>query len=652
MDPNNQKNFQSSNYPTNSTGGNIPSDLLSPSYSNNSLINNNGTNLSTNTDAVSGGVLNYTDPNNAVQQVVQPTLGLAGSYADDINSVGTSYAMADNLQDLPPLPSNISYSQDPTYQPVPNTGNVIDFNSANLPASSNIEPAIENAYVEPTNSVSAAPTYSTGSIYSNSNVVPQDSNQSTGYTMPPTGAYVFEEEDSGVSRMKFIRNMLLIGLIALLLLAGGYFAFTTLFKNNSTNVISSNSSKTVSSASTATPVTVTTVRVWGMWENKENYAPLIAEFERQNPTIKIDYVSREQESKVNQSEYKKSLLARLTTDTTTAPDIFLVNNNWTNEFAKYTTSIPDSVYTSTEYGNTFYSTFKSSFSNSSGQIVAIPYSFDGLGLFYNKTLLSAKGITTPAANWDQMKIDVEKLTSREANGNLIISGVSMGAMNNTAFGFDTLSLLMMQNGVSMTNLTGTQATFGSDSNATAAMNYYLEMRSKYKTWSESGPNDVQLFAEGKLAMMLAPLWRAENIKKNFPNLNFDIAATPTVLGADEIYLANYWGYSVSKYSTVQDASWKFLKFLSSKEGYTLLNQGIVSQRELGIVYPRRDMADMIATQPYLGAFVKMAPYARTWQMYDRESVEKIFVDNVGTGNVTSGILSTIASQVTAVLQKR
>ena len=137
-------------------------------------------------------------------------------------------------------------------------------------------------------------------------------------------------------------------------------------------------------------------------------------------------------------------------------------------------------------------------------------------------------------------------------------------------------------------------------------------------WDETLPNSTYAFATEKVAMMIAPSWRAFEVKSINPNIQFAIAPVPQLPGTS-IAWASYWAEGVAKISKQQDVAWKFLKYLSSKDVLLKMHEAaaIKTPRLFGEIYPRVDMAANMASDPYIGAFLSDAPKATSWWMASR-----------------------------------
>jgi ABC-type glycerol-3-phosphate transport system substrate-binding protein len=176
-----------------------------------------------------------------------------------------------------------------------------------------------------------------------------------------------------------------------------------------------------------------------------------------------------------------------------------------------------------------------------------------------------------------------------------------------------------------------------------------------------------MFANGKLAMMIAPSWRAHDIIAQSPSLKFRVLPVPQLPkntpDEPDITYATYWANAVSSKSASQPAAWEFLKFLSTKESYQKLYDNAVKLRTFGEPFPRVDMRDSITADPKVGGFISLAGNAKSWYLdartFDGETginsrVSKYFEDAINSVNTSSagnshGALTTASNGVLQVL---
>ena len=79
---------------------------------------------------------------------------------------------------------------------------------------------------------------------------------------------------------------------------------------------------------------------WGLFESESVMQPLIDEYEKLRPNIKIIYEPKDFNDLKN---YKDTALMRLKNNS--APDILRIHSTWLPSFYTYLTEAPDSVYT-------------------------------------------------------------------------------------------------------------------------------------------------------------------------------------------------------------------------------------------------------------------------------------------------------------------
>lgn len=378
---------------------------------------------------------------------------------------------------------------------------------------------------------------------------------------------------------------------------------------------------------------------WGIWEDEADMKVIIDKYVAENQNIEIEYVQRDAEG------YKNTTLGRLTAQGSEAPDIITIHNTWLYQFEDQLTPLPSSIMSENDYKNTFYDTALNDFKGSSGGIYAMPMMFDGLGLYYNKKLLEAQGYTDgPADNWVELRQQAKQLTTYDTSGKIVVAGISMGTTSKVQFSADIVNLLMLQQGADPI-VNGKWST-DEDSNKAIerAINFYVSFSKTDKVWDASLDSDIQMFAEGRLAMMFAPSWRVHDIMvANNPELDFDVAPVPQLadISNEKVYLSTYWAEAVTKNSQNSAEAWKFLKFVTEQEQLKALFEqvDIPEYRQFGQIYPRRDMESELADKQYTGAFITMAKEgARSWNMKDSDKMNQAIndlVDKVISGNASA-----------------
>lgn len=342
---------------------------------------------------------------------------------------------------------------------------------------------------------------------------------------------------------------------------------------------------------------------WGLWEDAPVVQPLIASYEASHPGVKIIYI------KQSQQDYRERLTSSLAKGT--GPDIFAFHNSWVPMYKDNLASIPTSVMNPVDYSNTFYK-IASSDLTSGNSTIGIPLEYDALTLFVNEDIFNAAG-KTPPATWDELRTLAKELTIKNEQGEITQAGIALGRTENVDHWQEILALMMLQNNVDLSNPTGI--------NAEGALTFFTNFSRVDGVWDATLPPSTQAFAGGKLAMYIAPSWRAFEIKQANPNLKFRTVPIPQLPkdspNQPDITYATYWAHGVWAKSTNKTAAWDFLKFLSTQDSLQKMYQMEALTRDFGEPYPRPDMAQLLTTHPILGSIISQAPGAESWYLDSR-----------------------------------
>lgn len=386
---------------------------------------------------------------------------------------------------------------------------------------------------------------------------------------------------------------------------------------------------------------------WGLWEDEVIVASLIEEYQQQNPDVKITYI------KQSPQDYRERLTNSLARGE--GPDIFRFHNTWVPMFKNELDKVPASVMSSEEFSNIFYPTITSDLTSGS-DLVGIPLGYDALTLYINEDIFAAAG-KTPPQTWDDFRKLAIELTSKDDKGNIIQSGAAIGRTENVDHWPEILALMMLQNGVDMTDPT-TQL-------AEDAIAFYKIFSLTDGIWDETLPPSTTAFANGRVAMYFGPTWRVFEIQQQNPELRFRTVSVPQLPkdtpNEPNVSYATYWVEGVWRRSTNKDDAWDFLKLLSTKESLEKLYQNASQTRLFGEPYPRADMKGLLEKHPIVGSVISLAPEAKSWYLVSRtfdgptginSQITQYFedaVNNEGFARNPKPVLDTLASGVSQVL---
>lgn len=196
-----------------------------------------------------------------------------------------------------------------------------------------------------------------------------------------------------------------------------------------------------------------------------------------------------------------------------------------------------------------------------GVTYGIPKDFNTLGLFYNKDLFAAAGITEPTDDWtwDNLKAAAEAL-SDPAN-NVFGLGVPADPGRFPIFVFQNGGMIMTED--FSDTLLDSEAAVG-------AATYYTDFR---KNQSGATPADLgegwqgTVFGKGQFAMVYEGGWLIPYLKQQFPNINYGVVTPPA--GAEgEGNLIFTVSYVISRNSQNPEAAMRVINYLTSEAAQT------------------------------------------------------------------------------------
>ncbi len=384
----------------------------------------------------------------------------------------------------------------------------------------------------------------------------------------------------------------------LLILGIAYFIFSKFFGGGSTPPTPSGGTPQTGTTGQTSGVSPgsqqVTLTYWGLWEPSTVTQQVFDDFQKAHPNIKVNYQQQ------SYQDYRERLQTAIANGT--GPDVFRFHATWTPMLASNLSPMPASVMSPTDFQNTFYPIASQQLALN-GQIMGVPLMYDGLALYYNEDALNSAN-AQPPVTWADVKTLASQLTIR-SNGKIQRAGIALGNASNVEHFSDILGLLILQNGADPANPTS-QA-------AQDAMTFYTNFVKVDKVWDDTFPSSTQAFARGDVAMMLAPSWRVHDIQALNPNLKFKIAPVPQ-LTANKITWASYWAEGVSAQSQHKDEAWQLLQYMSSPDVLRKLYSAASTQRAFGELYPRKDMANDLASQPYAASYLADAPNAQSWYL--------------------------------------
>ena len=247
-------------------------------------------------------------------------------------------------------------------------------------------------------------------------------------------------------------------------------------------------------------------------------------------------------------------------------------------------------------------------SQTGGKTWGIPFQRSTVVLYYNKEAFKEAGLdpNRPPGTWQEMADYAQKLTKRDASGNVTQWGVQVPS---SGFPYWLFQGFTTPNGVELMNSAGTETYFDKPE-VVEALTYWVDLGRKHKVhptgvveWGTT-PKD---FFERKVAMMWTTTGNLTNVKSN-AKFDFGVAMLPA--GKQRGSPTGGGNFYIFKKSTPaqRDAAFKFIKWVTTPA--RAAQWGI----DTGYVAVRPDAWDTPKMQEYVKGF-PVAAVARDQLQY-------------------------------------
>lgn len=216
-----------------------------------------------------------------------------------------------------------------------------------------------------------------------------------------------------------------------------------------------------------------------------------------------------------------------------------------------------------------------SYTQFKGKRCAMPMLADVYGLYYNKAMFKAAGITAPPTNLTQLQTDAQKLTKSRGNTFSVVGFTPfMGFYENAAAHFAPSWNAQWQNAQGKSTLA---ASPGWSQMAVwlkkTIDSYGYDKLVKFQTGAGDEFSANNAFEKGKLAMMIDGEYRTAFIDKEAPKLQYGTAPFPVADAQANLYGGGYTTGSIlgiPKGAGNQAAAWELVKYLSTNTAAEVL----------------------------------------------------------------------------------
>lgn len=388
------------------------------------------------------------------------------------------------------------------------------------------------------------------------------------------------------------------------------------------------------------------LKFWAMGSEGERLRPLLEEFERQNPDIRVDL------QQIPWNAAHEKLLTAFAGDA--LPDVCQLGNTWIPEFValgsledltsrlKENSSIKASDYFPGAWQCNVLS----------NALYGIPWYVDTRLLFYRKDILRAAGYDHPPQNWDEWLAVMRAVQDRQPKGDYAI----LLPINE----FEQPMILGMQTGASMLAGDGSYGDFESPEFRKAFDFYVGIFRQGFApAMSNTRISNVwQEFDRGTFAMYIGGPWNVTEFRKRMGPKKQDLWTTapwPAPTGkAPGVSNAGGASLVIFRKSPRKGAAWKLIAFLSQTPQQ-------VEFFKLASNLPARQAAwedPALVGDRELAAFreqfanVRPAPMAPEWEQIATGELAKSAEAAISGELTVDAALARLNDRVDQILEKR
>lgn len=261
-------------------------------------------------------------------------------------------------------------------------------------------------------------------------------------------------------------------------------------------------------------------------------------------------------------------------------------------------------------------------------LYGVPQSRTALALVYNKAMFEEAGLTEPPKNWAEVQGYAEKLTQKDASGNVTVYGFALPGTSGSHIWYRLIPEIWGAGG-DICNAEMTQATLDSDATR-KALEYYCSF---YKNgWAPRSmlENDQtassQMFASGAVAMTIENVTWIRNNVVNEKLFGVGVALYPGMEGTLTAGLGG-WNACIPASAKNKEGAAAFINLVTGKEGM-----------EQQLLMPA--LAEVLAAGDWTDDFY--GPYSTMLAEHSRDF--PAFENTAGAQNIIMNMVQSVLSE--------
>ena len=308
------------------------------------------------------------------------------------------------------------------------------------------------------------------------------------------------------------------------------------------------------------------------------------------------------------------------------PDLVLLPYAIATRQANKIAPIPFKSFSLFNYDNTFIQE-RNLYYGQDGYL-ALPIVVDPLVMYFNQDLLASGRLAQPPKTWTDLQTAVKSLTVADAQSNITQSAIALGLFSNISNAKDILSLLILQAGNPIIQISEVGATVvlgntmgytkAPTEEALAFFNRFADPANALYSWNSSLPEARSTFTRGNLVFYLGFASEYALLRKENPQLNFGVTLVPQLSGRSTQTFGRLLGVSVLSRAKNYSTALQVASLLASAEG------GKPLSKLYGLPSARADLLSDIPKDSVATLFNQAAIISRGWSDPDAEATGAIF----------------------------
>ena len=367
---------------------------------------------------------------------------------------------------------------------------------------------------------------------------------------------------------------------------------------------------------------IVTIEYWQyVYESKVNIMDdLITEFEAENPNIRVVHKT------FPYDDYEQKVAAAIAASAHSdeAPNIINIFYGWVPKYVKsgVLCELPESLVNDMEANFTPMVQIN----KIEGKYYTIPVAVRTSALYYNKTLLDAKGISVEDIPTDLIEWAELAGSLAEWNGDeLLVAGTTW--QPNGQYHSWLRPVLMNQFGAQPISADGKTANYNSPE-ALEAFKFFLSLTQDYKAGLKDFlTGDVAAFTAGKAYFHVDGSYRLSNLYNTELDFEWGVTDLPSYNGRKGSF-GSFWTNGITALTAEDPAKYeacvKFLEFITSEEVMARWT------KEVGEIGARKSFAtnEEFLADPNLAPFIRALDYATSYFYVDETTDRQIILDAI------------------------